>query len=206
MPSQKKEWIVTEAAFNKLLARFDDDAERAAEEYETTRAQLARLFRYRGCGSPFELTDEVINRVARKIEEGEVIPRKELSNYFYGVARNVLREYLRNPDSSAFPIDELSPSDHPSVHPDELMVLREAQYKSELRSKCLEKCLEELRPESRKLIISYYEGEESAKIKNRSLLAEQMGVSLNSLRIRLHRIRQKLEKCVSGCMTYEGKG
>lgn len=205
MPSQKKEWIVTEAAFNELLAHFDEDSERAAQEYEITRAQLARLFRYRGCSSPFELTDEVINRVARKIEAGEAIPRQELSNYFYGVARNVLREYLRNPNRSVFPIDELSPSDHPSENPEELMELREAQHRSELRSECLEKCLESLPAESRKLVISYYEGEEREKIKNRNLMAEQMGVSLNSLRIRLHRIREKLEKCVSGCINYEDR-
>lgn len=205
MPSQKKEWILTAAALNALLAHFDEDTERAAEKYEITRAELTRLFRYRGCGSPYDLTDEVINRVARKIEEGEVIPSEQISNYFYGVARNVLREYLRNPVSSASSIDELSPSDHPSEDPKELTELGDAQRRSELRSGCLEGCLEKLPPETRRLIISYYEGEERAKIKNRSLLAEQMGVSLNSLRIRLCRIREKLEKCVSGCMRYEEK-
>ncbi|HWP43187.1 MAG TPA: hypothetical protein VNO14_08140, partial [Blastocatellia bacterium] len=83
MPSQKKEWILTHDAFSGLLAHFDEDAERAAREYEIIRAALIRLFRYRGCNSPDELADETINRVARKIEEGEVIARQELSSYFY---------------------------------------------------------------------------------------------------------------------------
>jgi RNA polymerase sigma factor (sigma-70 family) len=206
MPSQKKEWILTQTAFDKLLAHFDEDTERAAEEYEITRAELIRLFRYRGCASPFELADETINRVARKIEGGEIIPRDELSNYFYGVARNVLREHLRNPGSSASTIEELSPSDHPSEDPEELMELRSARRRSERRFQCLEKCLERLPPETRKLIVSYYEGEEGAKIENRRRLAEQMGVSVNTLRIRLHRLREKLEKCVSGCMHYDDNG
>jgi len=206
MPSRKKEWILTENAFTGLLAYFDDDTERAAEEYEIIRAELIRLFRYRGCSSPHELADEAINRVARKIEEGEMIRRQELSSYFYGVARNVLREYLRNPGSSATAIDELPPSDHPSEDPEEMMELRDARRRSELQSLCLEKCLEKLPPETRKLIVSYYEGEEGAKMENRRRLAEQMDISVNSLRIRLHRLRDKLEKCVSNCMDRDDKG
>jgi RNA polymerase sigma factor (sigma-70 family) len=206
MPSQKKEWILTENAFSRLLAHFDKDRERAAEKYEITRAELTRLFRYRGCNSPYELADEVINRVARKIEEGEIIPGPELSNYFYGVARNVLREHLRNPGTSASAIDELSASDHPSEDPEVLMELQDARNRSETRFRCLEYCLEKLPLETRKLVISYYEGEEGAKIENRQRLAEQMGITVNSLRIRLHRIREKLEKCVSACMHYDDKG
>jgi RNA polymerase sigma factor (sigma-70 family) len=200
MPSQKKEWVLTHDAFSRLLAHFDEETGRAAEEYEITRAELIRLFRYRGCNSPCELADEVINRVARKIEEGEIIPRRELTNYFYGVARNVLREHLRDPQSSASAIDELSPSDHPSEDPEELMELYDARSDAETRLACLEVCLEKLPPETRRLVVSYYEGEEGAKIVNRQRLAEEMGVSLNSLRIRLHRLREKLEKCVSECL------
>ncbi|MCI0488634.1 MAG: sigma-70 family RNA polymerase sigma factor [Blastocatellia bacterium] len=206
MPSQKKEWILTRDAFNGLLAHFDEDAERAAEKYELARAELIRLFRYRGCNSFDELADETINRVARKIEEGELISRQELTAYFYGVARNVLREHQRNPESSAATIEELSPSAHPSEDPEKLMEMRETQRASERRFQCFEKCIGNLPPETRSLIVSYYEGEEGVKIKNRQRLAREVGITVNGLRIRLHRIREKLERCVSECAGYEDEG
>ena len=202
----KKEWTLTLDAFNALLAHFDEDAERAAEKYELTRAELIRLFRYRGCNSFNELADETINRVARKIEEGEIIPPQELTAYFYGVARNVLREYQRNPESSAPALEDLSPSAHPSEDPEKLMEIRDARRRSDRRFQCFEKCVKHLPPETRSLVVSYYEGEEGVKIKNRQRLAREMGVTVNSLRIRLHRIREKLEKCVSGCISYEDEG
>ena len=200
----RKDWTLTGDAFNGLLAHFDEDAERAAEKYELARAELIRLFRYRGCNSFNELADETINRVTRKIEEGEIIPAQELTAYFYGVARNVLREYQRNPESSAAAIEELSPSDHPSENPEKLIEVRDSRVRSERRFQCFEECMRNLPPETRRLIVSYYEGEEGVKIKNRRALAEEMGISLNSLRIRLHRVREKLEKCASDCLDRAG--
>ncbi|HWP42680.1 MAG TPA: sigma factor-like helix-turn-helix DNA-binding protein, partial [Blastocatellia bacterium] len=93
--------------------------------------------------------------------------------------------------------------DHPSEDPEELMEIVRARTDSEARLRCLEECMQKLPPETRRLIISYYEGEEGAKIENRRRLAEQMDLSVNSLRIRLHRLRERLERCVSGCMNYD---
>jgi RNA polymerase sigma factor (sigma-70 family) len=195
--------FLTHDSFHALLAHFDADRDRAAEEYELARAQLASLFRYRGCAVPFELADETINRVARKLAEGVVVPRDELLNYFYGVARNVLREYLRKPEMAASPVDDLPPSLHPSEDPEEAERIRDEVDLSEARLRCLEGCLDRLPAETRRLVVSYYEGKEAAKIRNRRQLAEELGVSANSLRIRVHRIREKLEACVSECITYE---
>jgi RNA polymerase sigma factor (sigma-70 family) len=202
----KQRWVLTQDAFDGLLARFDEDTRRAAEKYELVRAELVRLFRYRGCTAPHELADQTIDRVARKIAEGEVIPRGEMSNYFYGIARNILKEYFRRPDASASPIDELPLSAHPAKDPEEFAELSETWSAAEQRFRCLEKCIDKLPPETRKLVVEYYEKEEGAKIENRRKLAEQMGISLNSLRIRLHRIRDKIEKCLFECIRNEDQG
>lgn len=202
MPIRKKEWVLTRDALNGLLVRFDEDPERAAEEYELMRARLVRLFRYRGCSSTSELTDETVDRVARKIAEGQVIPGHELQSYFFGVARNVLREHLRGPDALARPLDEIPLSEHPSEDPEELMEIDRSRRESDRQLRCLEECLGRLPSETRQLIVSYYEGKERVKIKNRRRMAETLGISVNSLRIRLHRSRQKLEECVSKCMNY----
>ena len=61
---------------------------------------------------------------------------------------------------------------------------------------CLEYCLQQLSAENRRIIINYYQGEKGERIKNRKLMAEQLGIPANALRIRVHRIREKLEQSV----------
>jgi DNA-directed RNA polymerase specialized sigma24 family protein len=68
------------------------------------------------------------------------------------------------------------------------------------RIECFELCLEGLLPENRALILDYYQGEKSGKIGLRKQLAEKLGTPLNALRIRAHRIRMQLEKCVGECL------
>ena len=65
---------------------------------------------------------------------------------------------------------------------------------------CLEKCLQKLSPQQRQLIEDYYQGEGWAKIEKRKQLAARMGISISDLRIRAHRLRQKLVECVRSCI------
>lgn len=60
----------------------------------------------------------------------------------------------------------------------------------------LDECLQELSDEERELITAYYQGEKTDKLKNRKKLAEQHGMPMNALRIRIFRIRKKLEDCI----------
>lgn len=70
--------------FNLLLERLDADRELAGEEYERLRKRLVKFFLVRGCHSPEDLADETFNRVATRIEKGEVIPN--LASYCLGLA------------------------------------------------------------------------------------------------------------------------
>jgi DNA-directed RNA polymerase specialized sigma24 family protein len=70
----------------------------------------------------------------------------------------------------------------------------------EKRLDCLERCLENMEPDSRKIIIQYYQGEQRVKIENRRALAERLGITVNALSIRACRLRDKLESCVSKCL------
>jgi DNA-directed RNA polymerase specialized sigma24 family protein len=74
------------------------------------------------------------------------------------------------------------------------------EYRSEQRHQCLESCVAKLEPETRNLILAYYEEEAGRKVRNRQQLAEAMGIPMNALRIRAHRIRAKLEKCLKECL------
>ena len=71
--------------------------------------------------------------------------------------------------------------------------------------RCLEACVQRLTPGDRELILQYYQGEGQAKIDHRKDLARQLGIPLNALRIKVHRIRATLQQWVRDCSEPEGR-
>jgi DNA-directed RNA polymerase specialized sigma24 family protein len=190
LPRKKKDWALTEQSLAKFLSLLDDDPERAGEQYEILRRKLVRFFEWRGSTTSEELADETLNRLARKIDEGEAI--RNLSAYIGGMARLVWLEALKEQERARAAFEELRAS---------------SQYPSPTdsqRIECFELCLESLPTESSALILDYYRAEKSDKIKLRKQLAEKMGMQINALRIRAHRIRVPLEKCVADCLRRSG--
>jgi RNA polymerase sigma factor (sigma-70 family) len=186
--SLKKRWILTEAAFNKLLESLDSDRHRAAEKYRQLHHKLEKFFEIHRSASAEELADEAINRVARKLEEGLRI--ENIGNYCVGVARMLLKESLKE-ERRKSELDDMpaaTGSDSEYV-PD-----------SEIQLGCFDGCLDKLPAETRMLIMEYYGLRKQAKIDRRKALAEELGIPLNALRIRVHRIRTQLEECVIHCM------
>jgi RNA polymerase sigma factor (sigma-70 family) len=179
--------------------RFDADLQQAAEKYELMRRQLIKFFECRNCEFAYELTDETINRVTRKISEGENIPANSLSAYCYGVARNVLRESRLHPEKNAISIDQLESLQHPSENPLTANFERAEKKQLDQLLECLDGCLQELPEKERKIILIYYEGEYGARIENRKKVAKRFRMNINNLRIRVFRIRAKLEQCVALC-------
>ena len=177
-----KEWVITQEAFDGLLAWLDPDRDRAAQKYETVRTRLIKIFACRGCGEADDLADETINRVTAKLNEIVDTYVGDPALYFYGVANKVYLEYLRK---------------RPAV---ESPPLRESSDDLEAEYACLEKCMDQLPRESRRLVLEYYQDEKRAKIERRRKLAEELGIAVNALRIRAHRIRQQLQQCVQVCV------
>ncbi len=62
-----KEWTLTQAALDSLLAWLDPDRDRAGAKYEAIRTRLIKVFVCRGCPEAEDLADETINRVASKL-------------------------------------------------------------------------------------------------------------------------------------------
>jgi len=188
-PSQKREWVLTQEAFDKLLLCLDPDRERAGEKYETVRHKLIKFFEWQGCSFPEDYTDKTINRVAKKIDEGEEIHNPY--RYIHGVARRVFMEYLREWEKERAALDHWPP----------VQTSLEDASESE-RLQCLEQCLQDLPPESRELITQYHQGDKRVRIENRGKLAARLKIPLNALRIRVHRLREKLEACVEDCLKH----
>ena len=199
--SRKSVWVLTGEAFEGLLRSLDADRERAGEKYEQTRRKLIEFFEARGCHAPVEHADETINRVARKIYEGEEI--QDVARYFYGVARLLWMELLRERAKNPVPLDAVAPPSTRSTK--ETEEIEEERAERERRVGCFETCLEQFTPDNRTFIIAYYREEKGAKIESRKAQADALGVSLNALRLRACRIKSILEKCVKQCVEQASK-
>jgi DNA-directed RNA polymerase specialized sigma24 family protein len=60
--------------------------------------------------------------------------------------------------------------------------------------------MNQLTPESRELVLEYYPEEKQAKIDRRKELADRLGIAVNALRIRAHRVRASLQECLFACI------
>jgi hypothetical protein len=84
---------LTPQSFAKLLAILAPSPESAGEKYEQLRRQLIKFFEWRGSHISDQLADETLNRLARKIDEGEQI-EKNVTAFSFGIARFVFLETL----------------------------------------------------------------------------------------------------------------
>lgn len=177
-----KEWTLTQAALDSLLAWLDPDRENAGAKYEAIRTRLIKMFVCWGCPEAEDLADETINRVASKLYEVADNYQGNPALFFYGVAKKIRLEYGRRRPKLVTP---LPPAETDAV---------------ELEYECLERCMQALPPDQRHLVLQYYAEDKRAKIDNRKQLAQGMGIAINALRIRAHRIRCALQQCFEACL------
>lgn len=183
----KRDWELTEEAFNAFLDWLHPDREQAAEKYLAIRRCLIIILTSRGCDDAAALADETIDRVIRRAPEIAGSYRGDPTPYFITVARRLHLEYIaKNARRSEMPAEVPEP---PAQHDDEERVIE-----------CLEHCMRRLKPDDRDLVLEYYRDEKQAKIDHRRKLAEKLGIGLNALRIRTHRIRAALEECIAECL------
>lgn len=184
---------LTSNAFNLLLARLDADPSKSAGKYEELRLKLTKCLIWKGCpeSKADALVDIILNRVAAKLEEGVEI--ENLNAYACQILRFVWLEFLRKNKEDGYDDDEMPEIEVEPVYPEE----------PDLRLACLRSCLVEIAPgaEDRKLILDYYDSEDDEKIKNqRKSLAERLGIKTNALKVKMFRLRERLEKCINECV------
>ena len=93
MLKSRQKWTLTQEAFDKLLIALGGDRESGSDRYLEIRTNLTRFFEWRGCPFPEDHADETINRMAKKVDEGEEILNP--SGYAMGVARLVVLEIVK---------------------------------------------------------------------------------------------------------------
>ena len=173
---------LTREDLEALLAALGPDREQAALQYEQIRRKLVRLFEWRGCAFPDDLADETINRVARKMAEG-VRPDNPYG-YFCGVAHLVYKEVLRR-----------QAREHAALEAGDWPPFSAGEPAADRRLEILSDCLQLLDTDQRRLVLDYHRDENH--ICTRKDLSRELGVRMNALRIRVHRLRRKLEECIA---------
>jgi len=183
---------LTATAFELLLARLNADPSKAAELYEELRLKLTKRFVWKGCleSQADALSDETLDRVAAKLAQG--IEVKSLNAYACEVSRFVWLEYQRKNKEEGVG-DNLPDVAAPVEFFDE----------PNERYTCLKKCLPEVASDEadRQLIIGYYDVPAGEKNKDwRKDLAERLGLTMNTLKVKACRLRDRLEKCINECV------
>jgi RNA polymerase sigma factor (sigma-70 family) len=159
-------------------------------ELAELRPRLMRLFSARRMGHE-GLASETMLRVLTAMRRGDAI--RDLGAFATGVARRVLLEHLRRRDENVIPLEPVTEwlaAPAPATSRED-MSEEWSSYLARLRL-----CLGRLSPEDRELVRAYYaEGKNKT---NRVVLVVKLGISPNALKIRAHRLREKLRVCVTG--------
>jgi DNA-directed RNA polymerase specialized sigma24 family protein len=190
--------------FERLLFALDPERDRAGERYEALRRKLVRLFAWRGCREADQCADETLDRVARRLAEGAVVP--DVFGFCHGVAMNVLHEHWRRAERQPASLEALPETRVPVVDPARLTRQREETGRTEARLRCLDGCLGALDPHARETLLRYHPAGAASARERRRLLADELGVPMNALRIRVHRLRARLARCIEGCVARAPQG
>lgn len=182
-------WVLTPEAFDRLLVFLDDDREEAAQKYELMHRKLIKFFEWRGHPQPEQLADETLNRVARKLSEGVEVRTPNPGSFILGVGRLVFLEAARKHQR-----EEMAARENAAALPDE------PPEDDDRRLDALRRCMERLDEAARRLLLDYYAREGGEKIALRKKMAGELGIAVGVLRLRAHRLRLRLEECVSSSL------
>lgn len=182
-----------------LIILLDSDGKGpAGTGYQLIRIKLIRYFEWQKCVAAEELTDETFDRVARRIAQGQQL--ENLRGFLYGVARLVLKEFEREELKKQRAFATLPKStEQVGNHDDD-------DEAAQLRRDCNKKCLKDLSEADRDLMVAYCQPDGRPKKERRESLATKLGIKRENLRLRVFRVREKLDKCVADCLKdNEGK-
>lgn len=177
--------------FEILLRHLHADRDCAGEIYEEIRRRMIKYFVWNDCFPGEDLVDEVFNRVAHKLETGQV---HNLTAFIWGVAKNLVREFRRQP--VMVDIEDLPPGKGPRTEHPELPIIGRAEKRQQLE--CLQKCIQRLSEPDRELFLEYQYY--AVKAQNAEALAQRLGLTLGALQAKAHRLKHKIETCALKCL------
>src|SRR5215213_4615261 len=178
-------------SFDEILAWLNPDRDVAGTIYVQLRRDLTKIFSWNRCSDPEGLTDEVFDRVAKKVHDLRHTFVGDPKLFFYGVARNLIKEIPKKLKSQVS-LQGTEPASNPLADLEE--------ETATMREDCLRSCLQKLSEDKRELILAYYAKEKQAKIDHRTEIARGLDMSVETLRVKVYRIRGTLEECIERCL------
>ena len=174
-------WQLTEESLSALLEALAPTEPQAVERYQRLHERLVFFFMRHRAIHPEDLADIAINRLARKLADGDSIDNVEA--YALGVARmvqcedqagslrhqRIVTEWTRNESLSA-----------PTSHEDEDKL------------DIMEEHFSALPQSSQEMLSSYHLGRGTARIQRRQQLANDLGISIGTLRKRVFDLQAQL--------------
>lgn len=163
--------------FDLLLLRLEPALADPPARYKRLRLKLIKYFQWKRCNDAEMLADETISRIIMKISEGQILQGDKLYSYVYAIAANLYKEYVREEQKKSTLLANIPQFRDPVEFDD-----------------CRHLCLRKLSSDKLKLIQEYYLNEKSPQ-----QLAEELNVTLNALRLQIHRIKKELRACYKDC-------
>lgn len=175
--------------FNKSLQMLLEircsNQDEAGVAYNELRNSLVRFFQIKGDSDPDEAADLTLDRAALKIPKDT--PIENLTGYCFGVARFIFLERVRRTkklnDAAAEFYSKRNSSEIVQETDDEFTVLR--------------KCFEKLTNAEKLFLRDYFADLPFSELdKSRRQTCLENDITPNNLRLRVFRLRQRLENCV----------
>ncbi len=181
-------------AWDALLGALNpDDLQEAAQDYLDLQDRLVRFFEWRNATMPEELAFETLRRVAIRFASGVELTTT-VKSFTLGFARRILQEHWRGPVETELDLNDLDRR-REGDHQDQ-----EIEAKERL-SRCLDLCAKS-DPDAYELLLRFHQFEGRNRIEQRQKLAEEMGKTVNALRIeacrRRKEFRARLNRCLDG--------
>ena len=175
---------LTSESLNLLLAKFSEDKRQAAVAYTNLRDSLVRFFTLRGDHEPEAAADETLDRTALKVAERA--PIDNITKYSFGVARLIFLERLRHAQKEKNAAE--------GFYTGKQVFLIEAETDD---FKFFRECFNRLPDDDRNFLQIYFTDAPYEKlIETRRRLTDESGVSINQIRVKVSRLRKRLENCV----------
>ena len=176
---------LTSESLNRLLAELSEDERQAAAAYTHLRDSLVRFFDLKGDFEPEAAADETLDRTAAKVAANT--PIDDVKKYSFGVARLIYLERLRLFQKQKNAAEDFyagkDTATNNAEETDDFQFLRD--------------CFKSLSVTDRNFLQSYFADlpyEKLTGVRNR--LTVETGVPIKQMRVKIFRLRKRLENCV----------
>ena len=163
----------------ELLIVFDPSTDVAEQKYRELYEKLVRYFEWNRKSDPEDLAQEALRRGFCRLQAGQKITTDDPAAYFFGIARNLVRESWSALPEQEFQEQDLLPpqtSFHKLNQNEQFVLLKE--------------CLSTLREDDLEMLIAYMEGSGKS-------WCRKAGLQQTTLRSRVHRVRKQLEALIT---------